>query len=60
MVNEEIELLSAVLSADYRSTVLADKAKRREAEAMKKYQKLKKDPFPKLYDKPPHMRHGNT
>ena len=44
-------------SPDYRSSVLIDQAKKRDTKAKKAYQKLKKDPFPKLYDKPPHKRH---
>ena len=43
----------------YRSAVLIDQAKKREAEAKKKYERLRKDPNPKLYDKPPNKRSSN-
>jgi len=41
---------------DYRSAVMIDEAKRRESDARKAYEKMKKNHSLKLYDKPPHLR----
>ena len=40
----------------YRNAVLVDEAKRKEATAKKKYNKMLKDTSPKLYDQPPQKR----
>ena len=42
--------------SDYNSSVLTSEAKDREAKAKKRYEKMKKDPAPKLYDKPSDLR----
>ena len=45
--------------ADYQSAVAVEQTKKRELEAKKAYEKIRKDPSPKLYDKPPHLRNRN-
>ena len=45
--------------ADYQSAVAVEQTKKREIEAKKAYEKIRKDPSPKLYDKPPHLRNRN-
>ncbi len=46
----------AAVKENYRSAVIIDEAKRREAGMRKEYAKMKKNPKIKLYDKPPHLR----
>lgn len=41
---------------DYRSAVMIDEAKRKESDARRAYEKMKKNRSLKLYDKPPHLR----
>lgn len=45
--------------ADYQSAVAVEQTKKREIEAKKAYEKIRKDPSPKLYSKPPHLRNRN-
>ena len=40
----------------FNNAALTTAAKDREAKAKKRYGKMKKDPSPKLYDKPPNLR----
>ena len=45
--------------AGYSSSMAIAEAKQRKVDAEKKYKKLKKNPRPKLYDRPPHlMKHS--
>lgn len=46
----------ATVKDNYQSALLIDQAKKREAATKKAYEKLRKNPNPKLYDKPPHRR----
>lgn len=56
--NAVVVFLSQLFPArlDYRSAVMIDEAKRRESDARKAYEKMKKNRSLKLYDKPPHLR----
>ena len=44
-----------VLFAGYSSSLAIAEAKQKKKDAMKRYNKLKKNPRPKLYDRPPHL-----
>ena len=41
--------------AGYNSSMAIAEAKQRNTDSMKRYKQLKKNPRPKLYDKPPHL-----
>ena len=56
VVVQFILALSTCICADYRSAVMIDEAKKRESEARRTYEKMKKNRSLKLYDKPPHLR----
>jgi hypothetical protein len=47
--------LKMCVSAGYNSSMAIAEAKQRSADSMKRYKQLKKNPRPKLYDKPPHL-----
>ena len=47
--------LQDVSFAGYNSSLAIAEAKQRKTDAQKKYKQLKKNPRPKLYDKPPHL-----
>lgn len=46
----------ASVKENYRSAVIIDETKRKEAARKKRYSKMLKNPEIKLYDKPPHLR----
>ena len=45
--------------AGYNSSIAVAEAKQKSSDAMKRYKALKKNPRPKLYDKPPHLLKEN-